>query len=130
GVGIRFADPNRVLEDAASDFATSIALRVNERTAGGLVQFANGMAALRYEGTSSRGRMILARVDHPDCVVKVCLSRSVSTTDVRGLRKLLEVSGDEMALLCDSASVWGLGSVNEVGDIETEDLFEIQFVDH
>lgn len=130
GEGIRFADPNRVHEDAASDFATSIALRVNERTAGGLVQFANGVAALRYEGTSSRGRMILARVDHPDCVVKVCLSRSVSTTDVRGLRKLLEVSGDEMALLCDSASVWGLGSVNEVGDIETEDLFEIQFVDH
>lgn len=125
-----FAQPDRVLEDAAKRFVSQIGMRVNEWGASELIDLANAVAALRYEGTSSKGRLLLARKDHPGCQVVVRLNPPVSTRDHRGLRKLLEVSSEEMALLSDGNEVWGLGSVADTYNPDDEDLFEMQFVDH
>lgn len=125
----RLADPERVLEDAASILLASVRWRVNEM-GGDFVEIGNAIAAERYEGSGSRGRLVLARQDHPDVLIQLRLKEPVRIGNFRGIRKLLEVSSHEMALLCDGERVWGLGSPQPTYSPTQEDLFELRFTDH
>ena len=120
----------RVVEDAASRLLDSIQNRVNPLTSKKLLELANAVSAEKYEGSGSKGRLILAAKDNPHILTKIALKEPVYSNDFRGIRKLVEISDEEIALLYDGAEIWGLCcSLNTYNACE-EDLFEIRFTDH
>ncbi|MEM7590401.1 MAG: hypothetical protein AAF383_02565 [Cyanobacteria bacterium P01_A01_bin.83] len=127
---ITFANPERVIEDAASSLLKSVEVHINQWNKFDLLSFANAIAAERYEGAASEGRLIICSTDHPDITAKIRLHTPIKIYNYRGIRKLLEVSSPKMALLCDVESVWGLGIPLDTYQPSLENLFEIRFVEY
>ncbi len=124
------ANSERVIEDAASSLLDSIEVHINKLNKIDLLSFANAIAAARYEGAASEGRLIICQTNHPDIFAKIKLKTPIDTYNYRGIRKLLEVSSNQMALLCDVESVWGLGIPLDTYNPNIENLFEIRFSEH
>lgn len=124
-----FANVERLLEDAASSLLSSIRFRVNEM-GGDLLNLSNAISAERYEGAGSRGRLIVVSSESSDVNVQIKLKDPVSTNNYRGIRKLLEISSNSMALLCDGKSIWGLGNPLKSYNPSKENLFELRFTEH
>ncbi|GAB4539142.1 MAG: diadenylate cyclase [Pleurocapsa sp.] len=124
------ANPERVIEDAASSLLRAIEVHVNKWNWVDLFSFANTISAERYEGAGSKGRLIICQNNHPDISAKVKLKVPIEIYNYRGIRKLLEVSSSQMALLCDVKSVWGLGVPLDTYKPSQENLFEIRFTEH
>lgn len=123
-------NPERIIEDAASSLLNSIELHINQWNKIDLLSFANAIAAERYEGTASEGRLIICPQNHPDIAAKIKLQTPIKIYNYRGIRKLLEVSSSKMALLCDIESVWGLGIPLDTYQPSLENLFEIRFAEY
>lgn len=98
--------------------------------AAGLFLACDRLSAMRYEGGEGRGGMLIAPRNHPNVKPEFSFHNPVSLHDHRGVRKILELTGDDYALLCDAEVVYGLGRVD--GDYERarENLFEVQFQSH
>lgn len=98
----------------------------------GLFDACNTISSLRYEGAEGIGRMLTARREHPNIRETLRLSTPVRIMDYRAVRKLLEISSGEtsLSLLCDSASIYGLGELVGLYDPRREDLFIINFTKH
>lgn len=124
------ANCERVIEDAASSLLKAIELHINSWHSVDLLSFANAIAAERYEGAASEGRLIICSNNHPDIAAKIKLHTPIEVYNYRGIRKLLEVSSNQMALLCDVETVWGLGIPLDTYQPSQEDLFEIRFSEH
>ena len=124
------ANSERVIEDAAESLLKSIEIHVNKCHRVDLLSFANAIAAERYEGAVSKGRLIICQTNHPDISAKVKLKVPIAIYNYRGIRKLLEVSSSQMALLCDVESVWGFGVPLDTYKPSLENLFEIRFTEH
>jgi len=120
----------RVIEDAAANLLDSIEVHINQWQKVDLLSFANAIAAERYEGAASEGRLIICQKDHPDIAAKVKLAEPIRIYNYRAIRKLLEVSSNQMALLCDVETVWGLGLPLDTYQPSRENLFEIRFSEH
>ena len=124
------ANPERVIEDAAASLLNSIEVHINKVNKIELMSFANAIAAERYEGAASEGRLIVCQNNHADIFAKIKLKTPVDIYNYRGIRKLLEVSSNQMALLCDIETVWGLGIPLDTYNPNLENLFEIRFLEH
>ena len=120
----------RTIEDAAASLLNSIEVHINQWQKIDLLSFANAIAAERYEGAASEGRLIMCHKDHPDIAAKIKLAKPIKIYNYRAIRKLLEVSSNKMALLCDVESVWGLGLPLDTYQPSRENLFEIRFLEH
>lgn len=96
----------------------------------GLFRSCNTISSLRYEGAEGTGKMLIARREHPNVEIVVALSSPVEMQDYRAVRKLLEMSSEEMCLLSDSGYVYGLGKLTGLYDQRAEDLFLISFTKH
>ena len=90
----------------------------------------NGVSSLRYEDREGVGRMLISKRKHPNIKVDLALCSPIVMSDYRAVRKLLEVSSDELSLLCDSNYIYGLGHEIGVYEEEAEDLFCIKFTGH
>lgn len=130
GNTLALANYKRVIEDAASSLLKSVEVHINQWNRVDLLSFANAIAAERYEGIGSKGRLIICQADHPCIATKVKLKTPIDIYNYRGIRKLLEVSSNQMALLCDIESVWGLGFPLDAYQSDLENLFEIRFTEH
>lgn len=122
--------PERVIEDAAANLLKSVEVHINPWQRIDLLSFANAIAAERYEGAASEGRLIICAKDHADIAAKVKLTSPIEIYNYRAIRKLLEVSSTDMALLCDVETVWGLGLPLDTYQPSRENLFEIRFAEH
>jgi hypothetical protein len=96
----------------------------------GLYEACNTISSMRYEGSEGTGRMVVARSGHPNVEVAVMLARPVGIRDYRSVRKLLEMSSENMGLLSDGGYIYGLGGTAGAYDESAEDLFSIRFVKH
>jgi hypothetical protein len=90
----------------------------------------NVVSATNYERRVGRGRVVIAKADHPAVRHKLRFATPVPLGEAQWTRKLVEMASDGVALLSDAASVLGLVMVSEEYDASREDLFEIAFVDH
>lgn len=102
----------------------------NAPGAPGLFLGCDRLSAMRYEGGEGRGGMLIAPRKHPNVSIDLLFHNPVSLHDHRGVRKILELTGDHYALLCDAEVVYGLG--RSTGDYERgrENLFEVRFLGH
>ncbi len=97
---------------------------------GNLFEAVNTISSLTYEGEEITGRLILARRSHASTVADISLRRPIELRDFRAIRKLMEISSDDLALISDGANVYGFGRITGDYDLQQEDLFLIRFVKH
>jgi len=96
----------------------------------GLFEGCNRVSALRYEGSVGVGRMVVAAPGH-DCVhVDLQLERPVPLREANWARKILQMGSQEVSLVCDSSSIYGLGRLCDAYESTREDAFFIDFVGH
>ena len=101
--------------------------RGGERT-DSLFQACNAISALRYEGSEGSGRLLIAAPAHPSVHVLLHLRQPVHLRNYRGIRKLLEVSTDELHLLYAADHIYGVGQLRVVPYNEQEEnLFVVEF---
>ena len=130
GKTLVLANSKRLIEDAASSLLKSVEVHINQWNRVDLLSFANAISAERYEGIGSKGRLLICQANHPCIATKVELKTPIDIYNYRGIRKLLEVSTNQMALLCNIESVWGLGFPLNTYNPRLENLFEIRFTEH
>jgi sensor domain DACNH-containing protein len=77
-----------------------------------------------YEGRWNAGRLIIVSPDHPALTVHIQLAEPISLDRHRSIRKLLESSGPDLAVLMDARHVYGLGTIVSTRG-HREKLFEV-----
>lgn len=118
------------LREAAHWLMRSIAKR-SEGIAHDLLTVCNVISTLSYEGSKSRGRMIISRDNHPNVESIIRFDRLVGLENYRRIRKLLEIASAELSLLSDSIGIYGLGKpALEAYDEKRADLFIVEFTGH
>ena len=93
-------------------------------------QIGNEVSSLTYEKAVGRSRLLLCRRGHQNISVSLGFTDPIPLRNYRAVRKILELAGADECLLCDSESVYGLGTVCGTYDPTDEDLFIIEFVGH
>lgn len=85
------------------------------------------LSATHYEGTDSHGDMLIAPQNHPNIKVIVRFNRPIALTDMRAVRKTLQMTRTNLAALVDGSRIYGLGQVVGTYDQDREDLFIVTF---
>lgn len=116
-----------LVAEAAETFAAGCCFRTHNFMSPWVLRPVTRISQRPYEGTGAAGRLVLARPDHPAVEVVARLARPVLLESARGVRKLLETTDDDVALLVHEEGVFGLGRVS---DIDAEDVFEITVIGH
>jgi hypothetical protein len=131
GQSLYWLDPDLVFRAAGTALLFEVAAAGRAVTdAHALLDRLNVISATRYERRVGRGRIVIARPDHPALRVKLRLASPIPLGEPDWTRKILEMAEGGVALLSDSAHVLGLGAVSDEYDARGEDLFEVEFVDH
>ena len=89
---------------------------------------APGLQAVKYESQEGVGRIVFVRPSHPHLKIDIKLTTPVQLRRIVAVRKLLQMTSKELALLCDANVIFGLGSVLPSYDLSTEDVFTVHFV--
>ena len=119
-------DYNELLRSAGR----RLMLRVAPAGTHGLYDACNGVAALRHEGDEAIGTMLVSRRLHPAVVPVLTLETPVPMRDHRSIRKLLELSEGQTALISDASHVFGLGQLVPQSDSQFEPLVTVHFTNH
>lgn len=124
--GVRVAaDPDAVLRSAADIFVSTLVQRAGQEMAFGVRHGLDAVSAQPYEGRAGTGSILLAQQDHPDLDVDVRLEHPVPVALPRSFRKVLEMSTSELSLLCDGREVYGLGSLGESYNADSDYVFTV-----
>ena len=119
-------DYNELLRSAGR----RLMLRVSPAGTHGLYDACNGIAALRHEGDEGVGTLLISRRLHQAVLPVLTLEAPVTMRDHRSIRKLLELSEDDTALISDAAHVFGLGQLVDAADSRYEPLVTVHFTNH
>jgi hypothetical protein len=122
------ADTDELLRLAASDLVYSAAVLADEIMAHRLHSALDAVAAQPYEGRSGFGTVILASPQAIGVDIVVPFSKHVSIHQVRAFRKVLEMSGPDLHVLCDGRDLYGLGRQTGSYDPDAESIFELRVV--
>lgn len=116
-----------LVAEAADKFVAGCSFRTHNFMSPWVLRPVTQFSQRLYEGTGAAGRLVLARPDHPGVEVVSRLARPVFIESARAVRKLLETTDDNIALLVHEHGVFGLGRVI---DRDADDVFEITVVGH
>jgi len=81
--------------------------------------------SLLYEGRPNGGRLLIAPAEDSAVTVEVSLTRPVPLSHKRQLRKLLEPTGPELALLMRDRDVYGMGTLTGSDGASKDSISEI-----
>ena len=92
-----------------------------------LFNICNYLSSLKYEGDFSVGKIVICKDDHPNIDIVLKLTEPIQLQNHRGVRKLLEITSDELHLHSDGIQITGLTRL--VGDYnpQQENLFIASF---
>lgn len=125
-------DSADLVRAAANEFVTSIAVLAGDYFDTGLAQDLNAVAAQPYEGRTSVGSIVLAARPTDAAAASVSIDAgfrvAVPTRNPRAFRKVLEMSGPDVHLLCTGSEVYGLGRAADNYDPSTERVFTVSIV--
>ena len=128
--GSREAD--EIIRSAARRLARDITLRADPHGVEGMYQFfetITSVASMRYERAEGRGKLLVARKEHPSLRKIITFPEDVSLYEHRRVRKLLELTSGRNALHVNGSKMFGLVE-EEVLDEKTEDIFKILVLGH
>ena len=116
------------LRTAAANFVdTVISGAIQSMRILDLFNICNYISSLKYEGDFSVGKIVICKDDHPNIDIVLKLSEPVQLRNHRRVRKLLEITSDELHLHSDGIQITGLTRL--VGDYnpQQENLFIASF---
>ena len=87
----------------------------------------NHISSLKYEGDSSVGKIIICEKNHPNIDIVLKLANPVRLDSHVGIRKLLEITSDELHLHSDGMQITGLARLVGNYNSQQENLFIISF---
>jgi hypothetical protein len=91
----------------------------------------SSVVSLAYERDQAHGRLLVVAPSHPRLESRGQLARAVSMTESRAVRKLLEISDHEVAILFDGRDVFGFGAVASPVEVSDDPaVFEIVVPGH
>lgn len=111
---------------AADEFVAGCSYRTRNFKSPRFLRDMNRITQRHYEGSAAAGRLILARPDHPAVDILTVLQRPVSLRATRAVRKLLEMTDDEVGLVVHEQGVTGLGRATD----DADDVFSIAITGH
>jgi len=99
------------------------------RGLGGLFSACESLSLAPYERSETYATLLVCRQDHPSIEPVLALAEPVALRSARAARKLLQMSGEGISILCDGTSIWGMGrpSTKTPYDSSLEDIFEVRF---
>ena len=131
GLLVRPRDTDEIVRSAGKLFMDTPAQDLGMNPAATkLFATCNTISSLRYEGAEGVGKVLLARRGHPNLAEVFALTCPTPLTDYRAVRKLLEMTTQDVSLLADGENVYALGRQVGQYDASREDLFVINFVTH
>lgn len=116
-------DPDALLRSASDTFVSTLVQRAGQDLAYGVRHALDSVSAQPYEGRAGSGSILLAQQDHPDLTVEVALEHPVPVGLTRSFRKVLEMSAPDLHLLCDGREVFGLGSLADTYNADSDYVF-------
>jgi hypothetical protein len=123
--------PDEILRSAGRTLIETAALAAGGGApAYGFFQLCHRISSMHYEGHEGSGQMIVAAPEHPNVHLELLFHDHVDLHDHRAVRKVLELTGQGLALVTDSSELHGLGRVVGSYDRATESLFEVWFRSH
>lgn len=131
GQDLSFVDCNSLVKQAGTDFLGAVSVKGNKIAESyGLFDSLNTISSLKYESSDVCGKIIIARRNHVNVRVEIEFEQGYSIRRPRLIRKLLELTNDDVCLLCDAADIYGIG--RQIGEYNptSEDLFQINFPGH
>ncbi|MBV9506730.1 MAG: DNA integrity scanning protein DisA nucleotide-binding domain protein [Acidobacteriia bacterium] len=99
---------------------------MSQEVAGELFELFNQIALLRYEEAASNGFLMLCPPTGVPPVLALKLESPFDITDIRGVRKMLQISDEQLCVLCDGRMVLGFVAMNA----DHTDTLMIQFRGH
>lgn len=121
--------PTDAVRRAANHLVFSTALIAGQTLAKGLFDSFEALSSTAYEGRSGSGTVILAADGHPHVDVAIRLRAPISVRERLQFRKLLELTDQQLGLLVDGTTIYGLGAISEQYDGRTEDLFRFSILE-
>ena len=89
------------------------------------------LSMAKYEGASIQGKIVVAQKNHDAIKDPVLFKNHVPLSDPKAARKILEMSNDELFVLCENEKFVGLcGLENKVNSCENEAIMMIEFIGH
>jgi len=89
------------------------------------------IAAAAYERKSGSGSMLIADQSSSCIDVLIRPREPFMVSDHRRVRKMLEMCGDRLSLLCDARRVWGLGTLIKASyEPARMDVLTVKFLGH
>lgn len=91
----------------------------------------HNLSLLKYEGEENRGKILFAPPSYSQNFIE--FEKEISLRDrksLRSIRKLLEISNENVALFCDSEDIVGVGTVDTENKFGNSSKMSIQFKGH
>jgi hypothetical protein len=117
-----------LVKSAARRFVQSVGILSGQLFASGLCDALDAVAAQPYEGRTGVGTTVLGAESSNHVEIDIHLITPVSIATTRAFRKVLEMSGPDLHVLCDGVSVYGLGRVADTYQPAAEEVFMITVV--
>lgn len=89
----------------------------------------NEIASMRYEGAEARAKILFSRIENSNLKLITKFQKVVPFTEVRKVRKLLELSGKDNFIVSDGKAIFGIGNLRKKSQID-RCVFEIHFIKH
>jgi len=120
-------DAEELLRAAAKQFCYTIAYAGHSHSFYQIFPACEAVSQLKYEGQENQGHLIVCRKDHPDLLMTVEFEIAFPITEYRKLRKMMELTNEEIGVITNSDKVIGLGWIKDTYTGEKEDVFHIFF---
>jgi hypothetical protein len=106
-------EPGKRAASARRRFIHAVSGLLSKEQAANLFSLFNQIALLPYEASESNGFLVLCRPDQQaDMLPLIKFAVPFDVHDIRGVRKMLHISRDDLCVLCDGFSVYGLKAVS------------------
>lgn len=123
-----YADKRDVLRKAALNFVNEAISAVGQPKGSiGFFDTYNYISSLKYEGSSSMGKIIVCKENHPNLEILLKLAKPVQLGEFRKVRKLLEIASRDLYLYINGSQILGLGKTKAEFDEINKDMITIEF---
>lgn len=125
-------EPSELMRRAGQKLMVTVGWKSNRNVSAvkGLYNVCNAISSLKYEGEDGIGKMIVARIGHPNVHLTFMLHTPIELSNFRKIRKFLELSDENAWIVSDAQYIYGLGEL--VGEYNPKDtsLFVVHFISH
>ncbi|WP_276504848.1 hypothetical protein [Terrimonas pollutisoli] len=118
-----------LLREAARNFMYTVSSKGKEFMGlHGLFDICDKISTYSYEGSQNTGHLIIADKSDKEIEMVFELKESFEINDLRKTRKLLQLSNEQLGVICDSYNIFGLGRVHTEYAKSSESIFDIHFI--